>query len=317
MTPSVGSPGANRFPSSASSPVSAASAASTLSGEDSSSVRTPWLRSTAVRHAYFFVPLGASHPASTTALACGKTSSALPFGLPAAYVGNPASAAWANTSNPTCIHPKKRLRSPCSLLGVLNDWMLSEASSRSVRRDRPDAAHFGGESIAMTSGRRSRIRRPLGTRHVRGHLQRHQAFVQEHQIESFADPDVDPQGPHRPRSLDLATVGQEVQQVAPGQHAEHLARLGDQDGRPVLHLGERRLDRAGPTPRRGSVGPSLRRRRPAARRDRGRPAPAARGRGSTRRTPSRRHLLAHDRRLGDGARAGRRRLAGPSHGHRR
>ena len=167
--------------------------------------------------------------------------------------------------------------------------MLSAASSRSVRRDRPDAAHRGGESIAMTSGRRSRIRRSTsGTRTCETTCSGHAALVQQHEVESLADPDVDPERTHRQRWA-LPTVGEEVQQVAPGQHAEHLARLGDQHGGPVLQLGERRLDRVVPLHHRDRRAPSPRRRRPAGRRDRGRPAPAARGRGSNPRTASRRH----------------------------
>ena len=105
--PRVGSPGANRFPSSASSPVSAASAASTRSGEvelvgphalGPQHGRSPRVLRRALR--------APGTPARTTALACGKTSSALPFGLPAAYVGEPGVRRLGEHLEPH-LHPRE------------------------------------------------------------------------------------------------------------------------------------------------------------------------------------------------------------------
>ena len=197
MTPSCGSPGANRLPSRAISPVRAARAASSRSIDVSSSVRTPWARRTRSRHTRFETPFGGSVPVSTTVVACGKTSMARPFGDPAPYVGKPCSFATRKTSNPTSIHSKNRLPRPWVSDGVLNDWMLHDASSRSVRRERPVAAHRGGESIATTSGWNSSMNAPISAgSHVRAHRERDASLVHQDEVESLPDADVDTDRSH-------------------------------------------------------------------------------------------------------------------------
>ena len=50
------------------------------------------------------------------------------------------------------------------------------------------------------------------------------SLVEQHQVESLADADVDPQRAHG-RTLRPALASEELQQVAPGQDAQRLARL--------------------------------------------------------------------------------------------
>ena len=57
-----------------------------------------------MRQSFFRAPFGGRHPASTAALAWGKTSIAVPPGFPARYRSKPCAAATANTSKPTSIH---------------------------------------------------------------------------------------------------------------------------------------------------------------------------------------------------------------------
>jgi hypothetical protein len=58
------------------------------------------------------MPFGGRLPASTTAVACGKTSMARPFGFPPLYVGKPCSFATRKTWNPTSIQRKNALPRP-------------------------------------------------------------------------------------------------------------------------------------------------------------------------------------------------------------
>ncbi len=323
ITPSVGSPGANRFPSSASRPVERRQRGVDPVGR-AQLVGAHALGCAArpSRHACFRAPLGASPPARTTALACGKTSMRLALRAARAVGGEPGLRRLGEHLEPH-LHPVEERGCPrrARALGVLNDWMLRAASSRSVRRDRPDAAqrgrgidrdHVGPEVADQALGDVS------GPERARTTCSGTRPLVQQDQIESLADPDVDAQGPHGRSALALPTVGQEVQQVAPGQHAEHLALLGDQDGRARAPARRTPTRSGGPTPPWRSVGPSPRRRRPAGRRDRGTRAPATRGRGSSPRTTSRRHPRREPPAPGRcRAPAGRRRPGEPSRGRPR
>lgn len=83
MPPSCGSPMAENTPSSASSPVTAARAASTLSIERNVVVSTPAFLNTWRLNVPFDSSTGRRRPASRTALASGKTSTAVPVTSPA------------------------------------------------------------------------------------------------------------------------------------------------------------------------------------------------------------------------------------------
>ena len=154
----------------------------------------------------------------------GRPRAPCPRGLPAAYVGEPGRPPPARRPRTRPASTRRSgCRSPCASLGVLNDWMLSEASSRSVRRDRPVAAHCGGESIATTSGRRSRIRRSTsGTRTCENTCRGTRRSSRSTRSSPLPTPTSIP-SERTPSALGLPPVGEEVQQVAPGQHAEHLA----------------------------------------------------------------------------------------------
>ena len=160
--------------------------------------------------------------------------------------------------------------------------------SRSVSRDRPSAGPRRGRVDRDHVGRQL-LDQPGETVEAdpRHDAQRDAPLVEQHEIEALADADVDPQRAHG-RRLRPALASEELEEVAPGQDAERLARPWSRRGPRCVRARERHLDRRVPLHHRDRRAPSPRRRRTGARPDRGTPAPAARGRGSTRRTATRR-----------------------------
>ena len=231
-------------------PVSAASAASIRSCEPSSSVRTPWARSTAVAPGALAHALrGRAPPPSTTALAWGNTSMALPFGLPARVRGEPCLRRLREDLEPH-LHPvEERVPLPCvgargvERLDVERRELALGAPGPSGRRPARrgvDRDHVGAQLVRSPLRRRARA-------HGNDTCSGTSRSSSRTRSSPLSTPDVDAQRPHAVATgWALPAVGQEVQQVAARQHAEHLAGLRDEHGRAVLQLGERRLDRVVP-----------------------------------------------------------------------
>src|SRR5262245_23425909 len=119
--------------------------------------------------------------------------------------------------------------------------MPNQRSSRSVRRERPFAAHLGGASIATTSGPKS------GTSLWRSSTETWRAVsttARSASSRTRSSPFATPTSIPRARTSDAGTMGEELEEVAAREDAQHLAGLFDQDRGTMLQGLERELDRS-------------------------------------------------------------------------